>query len=226
MPMKSVLLTPFIMCMTGCASIGTLTVTSTPEKSDVIVINSNNNRTVIGQTPLDISLDRVFDSGDRDYARITVLKEGYFENSVVLPRSSFTSRHRVNFNLIPLANSTASGGMSEEAAKKLDQCKEISRESMNRLSEGIASTQATILRGDYDVANVKLGQLISEFPHVSVLYDLQGNVFYLQKQYVKALRAYETSLVINPKSVETAIIIQRLREITGRTSQGGTELGH
>lgn len=103
----------------------------------------------------------------------------------------------------------------------IDQCEKISKEGMNRLSKGIALAQSNMMRNQWNVATVNLASLIAEYPFVSVLHDLQGNVYYLQKNFRGALASYERSLQIDPQNVETAIMVRKLRQITGQSSAGG-----
>ena len=70
---------------------------------------------------------------------------------------------------------------------------------------------------NFEVAKVRVAGLIADFPYISVLYDLQGNIYYLQKNYGEAVAAYEKSLDLEPENMETAFIVKKLRAQLGRT---------
>ncbi len=200
------------MTLTNCAT-GVLELTSQPSESEVFLVDSNGAKSTLGKTPVVTDSAKLFDRADKGFVQISVEKEGYASQAIIFPRTVMGSNHKINLNL---KESDATRLAAE--APKLDQCQEISQDSMNKLSEGIASAQAAILRKNYEVALVRIGDLISRHPSIAVLYDLQGNIYYLQNQYPKALKAYQTSLKLVPSNMETAIMARRLGELGGNTT--------
>ena len=87
---------------------------------------------------------------------------------------------------------------------------------MNELASGVAIVQARIAKKEYDVALIKLSSLSAKFPYVSVIWDLLGNVYYIEKKYENSLEAYEKSLNIDSSNASTANMVKRLKEILGK----------
>jgi tetratricopeptide (TPR) repeat protein len=213
---RFLLILSVLSLLAGCAT-GTLSLQTNPEKADVYLIEPGGKATKFGQTPLDIDARRLF-RGGQDFAQLIVKSQGYESKRLVFPKTFVESSHQIRMTLAEQSGAPGLGAKGE--IKDLASCEAISHESLNKLSKGIAACQAFLLRGDYEVAKTKLSQLIADFPNVSVLYDLQGNAFYLQKSYDQALAAYEKSLSIDPQNLETANMVRKLREITGKSSGG------
>ena len=91
-------------------------------------------------------------------------------------------------------------------------CEASSRENMNELASGIAIVQARIAKKEYDVALIKLSDLSAKFPYISVVWDLLGNVYYIEKKYEEALDSYEKSLALDSTNASTSHIVKRLKK--------------
>jgi predicted Zn-dependent protease len=76
-----------------------------------------------------------------------------------------------------------------------------------------------IQKKDYSFAEQKLTNLITEYPNVSTLYSLLGNISYLERRIEKALVYYKKAQSLSPNSVELQKIVERLEGI----SSGGTK---
>ena len=84
----------------------------------------------------------------------------------------------------------------------------------------MATIQAFIQKKEYEAAHMKIVSLMTDYPNISVLYDLMGNVRYLQRDYGRALEAYRQSLALSPQNSMTAEIVKRLENLTDK--QGGS----
>lgn len=195
-----------ILAISACQT-GNLSITSNPQESDVFVVTQSGARQNLGKTPLDISMTRLQIPKD-GLAELRVEKKGYSANSYLIPYSAVGATHQIAAVLIEEDEDKSS-------FKEVETCEDISKESINKIGKNIASIQALILKKDLDVAGATVSTAIAEFPYVAVLYDLQGNIYYLQKNYRRALSSYERSLAIDPKNIETSIMVKRLKEITG-----------
>ncbi|SMF64306.1 hypothetical protein SAMN06296036_12225 [Pseudobacteriovorax antillogorgiicola] len=199
--------------LSACTVTGSLNVTSQPVASTVTVKDPRGNIKETGQAPLNVSLSQQVFSQD-DFLIVEVDLDGYEEQRFVIPKTFFASDHAINVTLAKEAKLN-----NELSGKTIDQCEKISKKSLTDLSKGVAIAQANLLKGDLQVASVQISNLISTFPFVSVLYDLQGNIFYLQRQFSQALASYEKSLALDQENVETAIMVKKLRQITGQATE-------
>ncbi len=206
----------FVIVLNGCVS-GQLSVTSVPANSVVIVKDSGGDIKTTGETPLALDLDESF-FAQTDFVHLQAQKEGYVPLNFIIPKTFFVSNHSLNITLKKEENNAA------EAFEKIDQCQQISKKSLNELGKGIAIAQSNMMKKEWQIASLKIDDLISNFPFVSVLYDLQGNIHYLKKNFDEALLSYEKSLAVDPQNVETAIMVRKLRKITGKSqdSPGGS----
>lgn len=207
-----ILLSGFCWLLSACVS-GEMRISAVPDGSDVFVISPSGNEQRIGATPINVAAQNLFRGSD--VVRVSIRKEGYLSQSIYIPRTSIPSKGELSVTLV--ANPDVPG-MQQNDIEGIANCENISQANINKISRAVASVQTLIMRREYQTAEIRLANLISEHPYVSVLYDLQGNVHYLQKRYTQALDSYETSLKLQPDSVETTFMVKRLREITGKNS--------
>lgn len=203
----------------SCAT-GRLQLSSLPEDSSVQLISNRGAIKSLGKTPLALDLQSLFLNAS-DFAVVRLEKDGYFSQSFVIPRTSLPSNHDISISLeqkpeIKTPQPTPSPP-PVAVAVEMDKCSQLSKENLTRLSKGVAVVQSLILKRDFEVAKVRVASLIADFPYISVLYDLQGNIYYLQKSYAEAVVAYEKSLNLEPENMETAFIVKKLRAQLGRT---------
>jgi tetratricopeptide (TPR) repeat protein len=203
---RSSLITLALTYLSGCQT-GQVNISSTPEASDVFVVAKNGSKQKLGQTPLNFSLSRLgLTSGGM--AELRLEKQGHDPVTYLVPHTAISSNHQITANLIKKGN--GSGGFGA-----VETCEDISKDTINSIGKSIASVQSLILKRDLDIASAKVANVIAEYPYVSVLYDLQGNIYYLQKSYIKALGSYQRSIALDPKNIETTIMVKRLKELTG-----------
>jgi len=212
---------PLLLCwlIQSCAT-GQLQLSSIPEDSSVQLISNRGEIKSLGKTPVSMNMQQLFLNAS-DFAFIRVEKDGYHSQSFVIPRTALPSNHEISVSLEQKAEAkvapVAEVVPPTPVAVELDKCAQLSKENMTRLSKGVAVVQSLILKRDVEVAKVRLSNLIADFPYISVLYDLQGNIYYLQKNYSEAVLAYEKSLELEPENMETAFIVKKLRAQLGRT---------
>jgi len=197
--------------------------TSIPEGSNVQLISNRGEIKALGKTPLNMPTDQMFINA-ANFANLRVEKDGYFSQSFIIPRSSIPNNHEISVSLEqkpevktePAPAQTMTQTPPTPVAVEMDRCSQLSKESLTKLSKGVAVVQSIILKREFEIAKVRLSGLIADFPYISVLYDLQGNIFYLQKNYNEAVLAYEKSLELEPDNMETAFIVKKLRVQLGR----------
>ncbi|MFW7379134.1 MAG: tetratricopeptide repeat protein [Oligoflexus sp.] len=208
---KKIFLIFHILALEACVQ-GSLSINSKPDGSEVILVSTTGQAKTIGKTPVRLQWHDAFvDSADM--TQVLIRQDGYQNSYVLVPKPYF--KHNIELNLV-LEKQIDCSDASKGSMNPQLSCDLLTHEQMNRLGRGIATSQASIVNQDYEVARSKLEQLISEFPYVSVLFDLRGNTYYLQKQFSQALEAYEESLRLNPGNMETMVMVRRLKEITGK----------
>lgn len=194
-----------VLMSVSCKTTNEIEIKSNPDKSKVYLIDNSGAKDLIGETPTSISADdRLFRSSS--LARISVESEGYESESFILNKHNLPTRDSL---VLSLKDKTI-------AADSAEKCESISSQTMNELASGVAIVQARMAKKEYDVALIKLSSLSAKFPYISVVWDLLGNVYYIEKKYESALEAYEKSLAIDSSNASTANIVNRLKELLGK----------
>lgn len=189
--------------LSGCAS-GGLRVSSNPEQADVVVIRENGTAEKVGQTPLQIDERQI--SGSGKYITIVISKEGHQSESFVVPMAATGSLIQVNTKLREVTLPPIC--LNQSVA-------------IDKISRGIADVQALIKQRNLAEAQGKINSLLTEYSNVSVLYDLLGNVHYMNRNLDAALASYQKSLNIDPTNADTQRMAKKLSEIVGvRKSDG------
>lgn len=185
----------------GCATYR-MKVQSTPEGADVVLQSADGTQRRIGRTPLEVDTNdqRDLQSGS---SVIRVSKEGFLPQNILLPRLASTGGEaRLNFNL------------SETTLPKACTAKD---EAMSEVAQGVAEAANFIQQRKLEEAAGLLQNLLTKYPTVSVLHDLQGNTLYLQQKFPQALAAYRKSNGLSPNNPRTARMIQKIERIQGST---------
>lgn len=185
-------------CSTSLTSIRT-----NPEGADVFVIRGNNQKSRLGTAPLNIPSQQLNPSNEPN-VQIMIQKEGYKDETYFLPKMTFSSSMDLSVQL------------KEEPAPP--SC-EVQSKNTEKVARNIAQALFFTQQKKYDQAETLLNNLIVEVPNVSVIYDLLGNIYYLNQKTDLALDAYQKSLEINPNSAETQRMVNKLRAI--RSPSGG-----
>ncbi len=194
-----------LLLTTACQS-GQLVVTSSPNEADVYLTEDGGARTALGKTPLKID-SKVLSSASTDNIRLEVEKDGYHAKSVLLPTPFLPSEF------------SYSAKLSEVSVPQ--KCKDINS-SLNALAEGIAESQSFIASRNFSMAESRLMRLVVEFPNVSVVYGLLGNVYYLQKDLKRAYDNYIKAFSLNPDNPRTETMVNKLRSLgVDRLPAGG-----
>jgi tetratricopeptide (TPR) repeat protein len=196
--------TSIILFLNACTSSLT-NIRSNPEGATVYLINKNNQKTRIGNTPLNIPAQQL-NPNNESSVQIKVEKDGFKEESFFIPSLMVSSYIDLSVEMQP----TAAPPSCEVQAKNT-----------SVVARNIAQAMFLTQQKKFDQAAMLLNSLISENPDISVLYDLLGNIHYLNQQIDLALEAYDRSLNINPNSSETIRMVNKLKSI--RTPAGGNQ---
>lgn len=188
----------------GCVSNSRLRVQSNPDGADIYLTAQNRTPQKVGKTPMELDPSQHQDLF-KESVQIQVVKEGFSPQGVLVPRLALGGGGHVQFNL------------AETALPKVCQVQE---QSYNDIARGVAEASALIQRRRLPEALSLVQNLTVKYDTISSLYDLQGNIYYLQKDLNRALEAYQRSNNLTPNVPATLRMIDRLHELQG---QGGRQ---
>lgn len=185
----------------SCAS-PTIQVTSNPPGADVTIVSRDRQTFQVGKTPIDINT-RQFSAAFADSSQIQVTREGHSPQMILFPKiSALSGASRVNFNL-------------EETT--LPKVCSIQGEAINEIARGITEATANIQKKRYPEAVGLVQSLTTKYGTIPVLYDLLGNIYYLQRDFTKAIDAYKRSAALAPGNLQTQRMIERLQQLQGQS---------
>ena len=179
----------FFFLLLGCSTDPVLSIKSNPEGASVSSLDSNGSEQDLGVTP--ISLKAGMQS-------LMVQKEG-FEPMKILFAGDSSQNYEFNLKLVK----------KTEDPKLFD-----SKKNQEKLARSIAKANNLIHSKKYSEARSILENIVSDFPYVSVSYDLLGNIYYLQRDFKQAEQFYQKSLQLSPENIETQNVLERLKKIT------------
>ena len=196
---RAIWLSSILVFAAGCTS-STLRVRSVPDGAEVTYISRDGNPVRVGNTPLE--LDSVNSPGIfSEPTQIQVRKDGYTPQSVLVPKFGLMGGSgQVNFVL-----------SQTELPKICNTNNDIASE----IARGVTEISSLIQRKRYQDANGLLQSLIVKYPGLSVLYDLKGNIAFLQKNLTVALDAFKQSNSMAPNNPATLNMIERLQTLQG-----------
>jgi tetratricopeptide (TPR) repeat protein len=196
---RMIILVCFATTLSGCAS-NQLAISSNPDGSDIVVVTSNNARQKVAKTPFTLT-NREVPSLFKEGTQITIQKEGYRSESFLIPPSSGSTQGHLAAELV-----------QNESAQ-----------TTTEVGEAVAQILRLIYKKQYAEAEQSLSSYTVKYSSVSIFWDLLGNVNYLQKNLDRALSAYQTSISLNPKNLETNRMITRIKSMRGISSAGAGE---
>jgi len=186
----------------GCST-GTLRVESAPESADVFVNVQGQAPRKVGQTPMNI-IESTLAIGNEPF-QITVQKEGYQSENILIPATSLSRATVIQMKLKENSNSN----------------KAMNDQTLQRVASAVAQAQSLIKAKDYESAERSLTNVSSQFPGVSTLHELLGNVYYLRRDLQRALASYRRAYELNPSNPDTQRMIGKIEEIHRDKSNNG-----
>ncbi len=179
-----------------------MTIQSRPEGATVAKLNTSGQPTVLGKTPLELA-NKDMDGG---LTRLQVSQPGYFQEYVLVPpTSTLPAKSKLFVELSPVDGSKGEGN---------DRGLELSS-----FSKSISQIQLMISKRELPTALTRIEVLLTQYPNVSILYDLQGNAHFLAGKIKDALISYEKSLSLYNENPETKRMVDRLKTMAaGRTN--------
>jgi hypothetical protein len=196
----------------SCAST-VVNVTSIPDGADVSIVTNSGEPKNIGKTPFILDFSQHSLQSEKSI-QILVSKESFFHHSILLPKTLSPATHDLLVRLTEVPKPTNELGSP-------DSCPKVDYEITPRVARAVAEVQSFIAQRNFEGAVLKLTTMISQYPNIGILYDLLGNVYFLQRNLSESLRAYEKSLLIDPNNVEASRMIRRVKELMGLPASGG-----
>jgi hypothetical protein len=179
-----------LFALTSCAS-RMVQVQSIPDKAEISIL-SDQGRQVIGKTPFTIKAEdhaQLFSSG----GMVELRAEGFLPEVIVLPGSELGKAMNLSVRL-----------------NELRAAESCSHASATALARGVALAQQQILSKRYMEAETTLKNLVASYPNLSVVHDLLGNLYYLQRDTGRSLEAYRRSYELEPGNAFTERMIRKL----------------
>lgn len=187
--------------LSACASSG-LRVESQPEKADVLISVNGQPPRKLGQTPY-TATDGMLDNGRGAY-QLTIVKEGFHPQNVVVPGGTFDRTTTVQVKLQEIASAR----------------QELATEQMQKVASSVADVQTLLRSRRYDEAETRLSALVGEYPGVATLHELLGTTLYLKRDLTRALTSFRRASELNPMNPDTKRMIDKIDGI--RQPAGGT----
>ncbi len=99
---------------------------------------------------------------------------------------------------------------------------------MNKTLDMLFESQRLVKVGRYEDAIKQLQQIQTEYPYLSAPMEMQGGIYYIQKDYTKALDSYQKASRLNPQNTELVSMkryLEKVKEsvpVTKKANANGT----
>lgn len=189
----------------GCASSTSIKVSSNPPGADVYVKTVGGaERQQVGKTPLvHESLETLLKAKPNGALYIEIEK-GDFLPATVLVTEVGGGSLEISQELKPIPKTAAA---------------EANSSSLNKGLELLFEAQRLARVGRLDDALKMLDDVGKELPQLAPVHEMRGGIFYLQKEFNKALDEYRKVLVLHSENASAQQMIKRLEgQVSGATA--------
>jgi tetratricopeptide (TPR) repeat protein len=195
----------FLSTLVSCStSVSLVRIKTVPENAQIAVRTAEDEYKILGKGPLEISTQELYSLGSR-MSLLQISKESYKSQSILIVQG----RSPENYDLLVQLEKEVVDTKSDDV-----------RARQEKLAKSLTHANNLLFLKRFNEAENLLKNIINDFPHISVAYDLLGNLYYLQKNMKSALLNYEKSFGINPENFETKRMIEKIKQIT--SSWGNT----
>ena len=205
--------------LSSCAG-GSLRVDGQPSAAEVSVVVGNQPPKKLGQIPLNLSENSIDARGEP--FQLIISKDGFYTENILVGPSLPSRTTDIKISLKAMADGKVDEAVMQRLAKT--ERAVVADEVLQKVASGVAQTLRFLTVKQYDQAQQTLAVLIAEYPSVSTLQELMGNIHYLKKDLPKALTFYRKALELNPSNFETQRMVNKIEMIRGDhmpASQGG-----
>ena len=177
----------------------------------------------VGVTPLRRPLDKLLNgkSSGKGFV-IELKKEGFISKEVFLPDyiSGQDIEIRTSLQEEPISEVDENGQMRSPAAVQAALIKEqqdkVERTyETNRIIDQVFEIKRLIHVGRNTEASDRIEKMKQANPDLSVLYELQGGISYIAKDYRRALDEYRVALKIHPENMQILNMKRYLEKLLG-----------
>jgi len=162
-----------IFALYGCSSASQIEINTLPDKSVVTVIGEKGEIKTLGETPLNMSPQQIFQGSD--LVTLSFSKEGYHEQKVFFPK--------------PVSNSTSTVSINLKKEIKPIERNDFD-ERIQKVTEKIVKAQRYLQSKSLKESQRLLEGVVDEYPELGVAHDLLGNVYFLINNKSQALFHY------------------------------------
>jgi len=178
--------------LVGCAT--TISFESQPTGAEIHArrLGSDTQPQVVGQTPLQMKtsdFEKLFSAPGP--SEIEFRKDGHQPSKIVMTQT-------INSDITLSMQLSPSNGLDDidQLNARIDQAFEI-----QRLARA----------GKFDEALAKIKTIQKEAPQLSVSYEIEGGIYYLQKKYKQAFDSFTQAAKYNPRNVQAIRMRQKMR---------------
>jgi len=190
-----------IIHLFGCAQPSLVSIKSTPSAAVVKAVGTDGDIKELGETPLNISSFELFQN--KDVLKIIIEKKDFLSEQILIVRPNYPADVRISTNL----------KRNENAAK------DLGLQKLESLTTKLGKVQNNIYQKNFNEGQALLKELEREHSGLSIIYDLQGNISYLQGNFREAEKMYLQADEINPMNPDRAKILRRLKSLTGTANE-------
>ncbi len=202
--MKTILLI-LLLFMCGCST-GRMVIESAPKQGQIFVRAAGQlNEQSLGQSPVSRDVSEIQDlAGGVDTIVVEVRKTGYFPKSVVVTDIDSLSDIKINLELSSIEDflTGADPKMGESQRRVLLDLNEQRSRMTNHLIDDLFEAQRLAQVGRVADSLKKLDEIEKDNPNVASVYEIRGGVYFMQKDYPKALDAFRKAARSNPSNLE------------------------
>lgn len=191
------LVTLLMMAINGCAS-GTLVLETNPNKAKVFLSQVGGVPQLLGETPLTLKAEELKNNVSITGPVLLEFRKDGFSSSRVYLTDILTSDIVVNQNL----------DAQNDGFSSLEQ-----QDFLNDLIDRLFESQRLARVNRYDDALDKLKQLEKQSPSLSAVYELEGSIYFIKRDYKKSLDSFRLAVKTNPKRTDFLRMIARINSL-------------
>ena len=182
-----------VACLWGCGS-SSIKIDSNPAGADVFVrpVGGGERRTV-GKTPIPRTEMKEFQKGAPGSMMVELEKEGFLQASILVTESGNTDIE-ISMQLKPAVDKAATADATN----------------LNKNMDALFEAQRLARAGRLDDSLKALDEVGKANPQWSSVPEMKGAVYFLQKDYNKALDEYRRAVMLNPENPNNNQMVKQL----------------
>lgn len=195
----------FLFSLLGCSTLINshhVELESSPP-AQVFLITPDQKQIDLGQTPLKISHKDIERHSDSTWTEFRLVKPGYAPENLLIEKKNAETKVKVNLTAVEWWNDPTMQTPSRVA---------------NQIGNSVKTIYRNLRQGKIQGAREQVENLLKQYPHAAILYDISGSLALLEGNKTSAIQLYEKSLSLDPSNKETEKILTQLKS-GGRMNQ-------